>query len=44
MNYYVSVELANEAREIIMFKISRKQVSSEDGRIPNDEGGSVIVP
>jgi len=34
---YVSVELANEAGEIVVFKIFRKQVSGKDGRVPNDE-------
>jgi hypothetical protein len=41
---YISVQLANEAGEIVVFEIFRKQIPSENGRIPNDEGSSSIVP
>ena len=41
---YVGVELANETREVVMFEVLRKQVSSEFSRTPNNKSGSVFVP
>ena len=35
---YIGVELANEAREIVVFEELREQIFGENGRVPNDEG------
>jgi hypothetical protein len=36
--------LTNEAGEIIVFEMFWKQIASENGRVPNDEGGSIFIP
>ena len=41
---HIGVELANKAREVIVLEIFRKQIPSENGRVPNDKSGSVFVP
>jgi len=44
MMNYISIELANEAGEIVVLKIFRKQILSENGRVPNNERCSSIIP
>lgn len=41
---YISIELANEAREVAVFKERREQVSGELRRLPNHEPHPVSVP
>lgn len=41
---HIGVELANKAREIIMFEILRKQISSKFSWVPDDESRSIFVP
>jgi len=41
---YISIELVNEVGEIVVFEIFRKQIPSENGRVPNDECCSSIIP
>ena len=41
---YISVELANEAGEVVVLEIFRKQILGESGGVPDDEGRSRIVP
>lgn len=41
---HVGVELANEAREIVVLEVLREQVSGEFSGPPDDEGRSVLVP
>jgi hypothetical protein len=44
MEAYVSVELANEAGEVVVLEVLRKQIASELSGAPDDEGRSVVVP
>lgn len=41
---YVGVELADEAGEIVVFKVIRKKVTGELRRTPNDKSGVVFAP
>lgn len=41
---YVSVELANETGEIVVFEVLGKQISGEFGRSPDDERRSILAP
>jgi len=36
--------LTNKAGEIIVFEILGKQITSKDGRVPNNKRGSIFVP
>jgi hypothetical protein len=40
----VSIELADEAREVVMLEIVGQEISGELGRTPNDERGVVLAP
>lgn len=44
MEAYVSVELANEAGEIVMLKVLGEQIAGEFSGAPYYESGSVFVP
>lgn len=41
---YVSVKLSDEAREVIMFKESRKKRGREGMRVPNHEATTSSAP
>lgn len=41
---YVGVELANEAREVVVLEVFGEKVTSELGGTPNDKGGVVVAP
>jgi len=43
-NAYIGIKLANKGREVVVLEITREQIASEDGRIPNNEGRSIFVP
>lgn len=41
---YVSIELADEAREVVMLEVVGQEISGELGRTPDDECGVVLAP
>ena len=41
---YISVELADEAGEVVVFEVVGEEISGELRRAPNDEGGVVFTP
>lgn len=41
---YIDVKLADEAGEIVMFEVFRKQITSKLCRLPEDEARSVVIP
>lgn len=41
---YVSVELSDEAREVVMLEVVGQEISGELGRAPDDERRVVLAP
>lgn len=41
---YISIELANEAREVVVLEVSRKQIPSEIRNFPHHKRGAPFVP
>lgn len=41
---YISVELSDKAREIVVFEVSRKKISGERVWIPNNKASASSVP
>lgn len=41
---YISVELSDKAREIVVFEVSRKKISGERIWIPNNKASASSVP
>lgn len=41
---YVSIELPDEAREVVVLEVFREEIPGVDGGIPHDKGRSILVP
>ena len=42
--YYICVELANEAGEVVVLEVVRQEISSKLHRLPHDEGHKLRSP
>lgn len=41
---YIGIELANKAREVVVFEVIRKQILSKISSFPHNKGCAAFIP